>query len=283
MKSIFNPFHHVSSANTGGELVSKNHRTAIRPAFSALKVIAPILFVPFFANAAVTLDVSGIGNNATFSSIVWSLSDLNGTPPTVATPALGAGTTTITGSFSGAGTYASGETLSVTMTASTAWVKADAISNLANFGTYVNGLTKENVFIFDNHFNVGNNVMDGTTEALFIAVNTGNTSGAVSFTNMGFQLTGGADEADFLIWDFETQTLLANQTAKSSSLPLGTFSLTTGDLLVIATTPGNTGNYRVDNFTLDIGTGAVPEPSRTILLGAGLTLLVARRRRSGLA
>ena len=271
----------ISALNSNFCKNTNSHRNLARLSCrsSLWKALVPLLFVPVLANAAVTFGVSGVGNNSTYSSIVWDLSDLNAATPTIASAVLGSGNKTVAGTFSGAGTFGSGETLSVTMTASTSWVKADAINNLANFGTYVSNLTKEDVFIFGNNFMVGDNSINGTMEALFITVNTGNTTGPVSFTDMGFQLTGGTDNADFLIWDFETQTLLADQNAKSTSLPLGSFSMTTGDILVIATTPTNTNDYRVANFTLDIA----PEPSRTMLFGAGLTLLAARRRRSGLA
>jgi hypothetical protein len=232
-------------------------------------------------DASVILDVANVDpNNQKRNPLTWVLTDLNNTNPTAINPVpLNSGDMTAIGTFEGAGTYEADESFSLSLTASASWDRTTADANEATFDTYIADIQGQ-INIYNGAFTEGGNSLTAG-QAVFFTVDTDNVSGEVEFKDMNFNLTGGSDSATFLLWDFETKSYVVEETAKSSNLTFGpgfgTYTLTTGDIGVIA---ANSGDFRPTNFTIEIGIGVVPEPSTLILIVIGGLLVLWRRYES---
>lgn len=226
--------------------------------------------------ASLILDTVGRRNSV--SSITWTVSDLDTTPTLVSNPVPNNNTDddTVTGSSDGAsGAFA------VTFTSAIGWVAADAQTAITGgtFETYVSGLTGATITTLANPSGWGvNDSKIGDGEVLIMTWDTSSLTGnsAISLTDVGYGLTGGTDQIDFIIWDASADVAVVNQQniGLAATNPQNVF-LESGDLVVIGALESD---FRFNTLTVT----AVPEPSTILMLSGLLFVCAIFGRRRGL-
>ena len=251
--------------------------------FSTL-LVGAIISLGFItsAQAAVTLGVLTSAHNDSPNSFNWTITDFNNATPTVSTTTPSSEipntTPTIAGSLTDAGNFGGSESLVLNLYATNSW--NSFVPDAATFDTQISNIRgDQDLRMFNSDISVINPTMIGTNVALILEINTDNVTGEVTLLDVGIGNGGGSDVANYIVWDSDTDTFLTNQTGRSTSRSYGPHILTTGDIVVLGVDDTNTGDFRFDNFQLDVA--AVPEPSFSLLLGTGFLAFLRRRRSHG--
>lgn len=214
-------------------------------------------------HADITLLQDGnIPNSTNVSPVTWVVGDLDRDPSLMpGTTTLSSGALSVEDRVTSAELLSSSDSFTVNLLASDNWVTPDIEGNFnaAEFSDYVFGRGKyttnradAGIYFFRNQFSVGSSTIDGTQEALVITINTDSLSLPFSLDDIEFALASGDDSTDFIVWDSDTGSFIDFQNARVSGLSIGSYELTSGDLVVLATASDNTDNFRVSNITFDV-------------------------------
>jgi fibronectin type 3 domain-containing protein len=213
--------------------------------------VGGLMSIVLTSYASVTLDGT---NNLDFSNMVWTVSDFNGAPPTVA----GDGGPVASGSFDGIGTLdASGEFV-VSFTTVSGYDTTASTNAIAGgtFGSYISGLTPAllNNVVYSMGINSGSGDSNinfiSDDEALIIElVDTTNITKAITLEDLGWVNETLDDRADILIYHAASNSVIEVQWNERPSAYTGSYSLGEGDKIVIG---NRAALYRLDTVTVDI-------------------------------
>lgn len=190
----------------------------------------------------------GNGNNVVSHAQLWSVKDLNNTPPS------GLSETSVSGAFSAAGSLSGG--FDVVWTAARNWNFTDA-TTADSFVAYVANLDVIRIKTFKSSLGVCGDdeytsKISAYGEVLFATVTNSVTGGTLVFNNIHAGQKTGSD-VSYLFYDASQDrlTVLKQSGPAPESYSTGAFALETGDIIVIAAYEKNQG-FRFGGLTVDV-------------------------------
>ncbi|VGO23534.1 sulfatase-like hydrolase/transferase [Pontiella sulfatireligans] len=225
-----------------------------------LIVLMPLVAMLGMAQAQIVLEST---NGSEQPVKIWTVSDLNSTPPSVSTA-----NGTAAGTLTGAGDFTGSEQFTLTASARYGWDTANARAATNSFGAYLSGLTVAGIGALNGPpavFGVdssaaatdeNNTAFTGTSELLILTADTSGLSvgAGLSLKSLVFNIYDIAAFTDFLVYDVSANAVVEAQWNQhySAEAVIGDWTLDDGDMVLIATGTDNTSTkWRITSVTLD--------------------------------
>lgn len=202
------------------------------------------------AQASVTIDVN---NNTDGSNRVWTVTDLNGNPPSVS----GDNAPAISGTFTAIGGIATDAEIGLNFSAAINYDSTMASNAIVagTFGSYIDGLTSGLINAVTTAFGINSGTGDSDNtrisdnEALIIELSTTNLTSIMKLESFGWVNETVGDRADILIYHAASNTVTEIQWNKRPSNMSGSWEIQDGDIMVV----GNRAEvYRWNKISFDI-------------------------------